>query len=213
MVLQYTALGDSLTTGRGSGLFSAGFVQRFRDMMEADLKSKTAVSVFAKSGLDTEGILGLLSYPYVQKQIQAADMITITGCGNDLIESVLSYQSSQDETIFRRASAHCHENFEKMIAQIANIKGLDPSPYAIRVFNLYNPFPSIGIADQWITSFNSHLKTLASAPHVKIADVYSVFKGKEQEYLSFDGVHPNSNGYQAMAEVLQGIGYRELSVS
>ncbi|PNB66450.1 spore gernimation protein, partial [Pseudomonas sp. GW456-E7] len=28
MVLRYTALGDSLTTGRGSGLFSPGFVRR-----------------------------------------------------------------------------------------------------------------------------------------------------------------------------------------
>ncbi len=61
--------------------------------------------------------------------------------------------------------------------------------------------------------FNSHLETLASAPHVKIADAYSIFKGKEQEYLSFDGVHPNSKGYQAMAEAVHKLGYKELSVS
>ncbi|CAN2253896.1 GDSL-type esterase/lipase family protein [Bacillus vallismortis] len=213
MVLRYTALGDSLTTGRGSGLFSPGFVQRLGDMMDADLKTKTAISIFAKSGLNTEEILGLLSHPHVQKCIQAAGMITITGCGNDLIDSVFAYQTSKDETIFSRASAHCHENFEKMIAKIAAIKGENPSPYAIRVFNLYNPFPSIDIAGQWITSFNSHLETLASAPHVKIADAYSIFKGNEQEYLSFDGVHPNSKGYQAMAEAVHKLGYQELSVS
>ncbi|MFL6978242.1 SGNH/GDSL hydrolase family protein [Bacillus inaquosorum] len=213
MVLQYTALGDSLTTGRGSGLFSPGFVQRFGDMMEADLQTKTAISIFAKSGLNTEEILGLLSYPFVQKCIKGADMITITGCGNDLIDSVLAYQTSKDETIFSHASAHCHENFEKMIAKIAEIKGENPSPYAIRVFNLYNPFPGIEIAGKWITSFNSHLETLASAPHVKIADAYSIFKEKEQEYLSFDGVHPNSKGYQAMAEAVHKLGYKELSVS
>ncbi|MFP9052138.1 spore germination lipase LipC, partial [Enterococcus faecalis] len=76
MVLRYTALGDSLTTGRGSGLFSPGFVQRFGDMMEADLKTRTAINIFARSGLNTEEILGLLSYPYVQKCIRDADMIT-----------------------------------------------------------------------------------------------------------------------------------------
>ncbi|WP_434705622.1 GDSL-type esterase/lipase family protein [Bacillus atrophaeus] len=211
MRIEYTALGDSLTVGRGSGLFSSGFVQRFRHIMQADLEAEVSVSVFAKSGLETEEILHLLSLPYVQKRIQTADMITITGCGNDLFESVRAFQENPDETIFRRASEHCHENFEKMITQIARIKWKNAPPYAIRVFNLYNPFPDIPIADKWITSYNSHLSQLASAPHVKIADVYSAFKGKEKEYLSFDGVHPNSQGYQVMADTLQKIGYGEIA--
>ncbi|MCI4139878.1 spore gernimation protein, partial [Bacillus vallismortis] len=42
MVLRYTAQGDSLTTGRGTGLISPGFDQRLGDMMDADLKTKTA---------------------------------------------------------------------------------------------------------------------------------------------------------------------------
>lgn len=51
MRIEYTALGDSLTVGRGSGLFSSGFVQRFRHIMQADLEAEVSVSVFAKSGV------------------------------------------------------------------------------------------------------------------------------------------------------------------
>lgn len=213
MALVYTALGDSLTTGRGAGPFSPGFVQRFRCMMEEDLQTKTDVSIFAKSGLETGEILELMSWPYIQRRIQAADMITITGCGNDLIDSVRTYQETSDTSIFTRVSAHCYENFEKMIARIADIKGKHPAPYEVRVFNLYNPFPSIPIAEKWISSYNAHLSTLASKPHVKIADVHSAFKGKMDEYLSFDRVHPNSKGYEAMACVLRRLGYGSLAAS
>ncbi len=73
-------------------------------------------------------------------------MITITGCGNDLIDSVLAYQTSKDETIFSRVSAHCHKNFEKMIAKVAEIKGENPSrtpfvcsTYTIRFPKLISP--------------------------------------------------------------------------
>ncbi|MEL4012004.1 spore gernimation protein [Bacillus velezensis] len=213
MGLVYTALGDSLTTGRGSGPFSAGFVQRFGRMMAEDLQTRTDVSIFAKSGLETVEILGLMSLPYIQRRIQAADMITITGCGNDLIDSVQAYQQTSDASVFTSVSSHCHENFEKMIAKIAALKGPHPSPYEIRVFNLYNPFPGISIAEKWISSYNAHLSTLASAPHVKIADVHSAFKGKMNEYLSHDRVHPNSKGYEVMACVLRGLGYGSLTRS
>jgi hypothetical protein len=37
-----------------------------------------------------------------------------------------------------------------MIAKIAALKGPHPSPYEIRVFNLYNPFPGISIAERGV---------------------------------------------------------------
>ena len=99
--------------GEGSGPFSAGFVQRFGRMMAEDLQTRTDVSIFAKSGLETGEILGLMSLPYIQRRIQAADMITITGCGNDLIDSVQAYQQTSDASVFTSVSSHCHENFER----------------------------------------------------------------------------------------------------
>lgn len=92
-------------------------------MMAEDLQTRTDVSIFAKSGLETGEILGLMSFPYIQRRIQAADMITITGCGNDLIDSVQAYQQTSDASVFTSVSSHCHENFEKMITKIAALKG------------------------------------------------------------------------------------------
>ena len=97
-----------------------------------------------------------------------------------------------------------------MLEKIGDIKGDKDTRYLVRLLNLYNPFPSIELADRWISGFNRHLKQLESAPQIKVIDTYAVFKGREKEYLSIDRVHPNSRGYEAMAENLRAAGYGPL---
>ncbi|WP_077735694.1 GDSL-type esterase/lipase family protein [Bacillus sonorensis] len=210
MTLQYVALGDSLTVGVGSGLFEPGFVQRYKKKVEEDLKQDVSLVKFAKSGLETAEILDILNMPFVKEQVKKADVITITGCGNDLLRSLDIYEKEKDEHVFLEASSHCQKNYSNMLEKINEIKGEKDGCYVIRLLNLYNPFPHIELADKWITGFNRHLKQLESPPHVKVIDTYAVFKGREKELLSFDRVHPNSRGYEAMAEKLREAGYGPL---
>jgi lysophospholipase L1-like esterase len=37
---------------------------------------------------------------------------------------------------------------------------------------------------------------------VKLADVYPLFVGKAQEYISQDIIHPNDTGYRVMADAV-----------
>ena len=210
MTLQYTALGDSLTVGVGAGLFEPGFVQRYKRKMEEDLNEEVSLIVFAKSGLETSEILAMLNEPFIMEQVKKADVITITGCGNDLLQSLEIYEKEKDEHVFLEASSHCQKNYSGMLEKIREIKGEKDTRYLVRLLNLYNPFPSIELADKWISGFNRHLKQLESAPQIKVIDTYAVFKGHEQEYLSIDRVHPNSRGYEAMAENLRASGYGPL---
>jgi len=46
--------------------------------------------------------------------------------------------------------------------------------------------------------------------NVKVADIYSVFKGNEKAFISSGGVHPNSSGYYQMALALSKLGYSPL---
>ena len=210
MTLQYTALGDSLTVGVGAGLFEPGFVQRYKRKMEEDLNEEVSLIVFAKSGLETSEILAMLNEPFIMEQVKKADVITITGCGNDLLQSLEIYEKEKDEHVFLEASSHCQKNYSGMLEKIGDIKGDKDTRYLVRLLNLYNPFPSIELADKWISGFNRHLKQLESAPQIKVIDTYAVFKGREKEYLSIDRVHPNSRGYEAMAENLRASGYGPL---
>jgi lysophospholipase L1-like esterase len=41
--------------------------------------------------------------------------------------------------------------------------------------------------------------------------LYSAFKGREEELLSRDNVHPNQKGYIVMAKTIEGLGYGPLT--
>ncbi|MEI4789657.1 GDSL-type esterase/lipase family protein [Bacillus sp. FJAT-53060] len=198
----YVAIGDSLTVGVGARLFGGGFAEWYAAMVEKKLHSPVKLSVYAKSGLTTEEILQLFQRSDVRRAIAHADIITITGCGNDLVQAVLQYEKGEDEKKLLQASMHCQANFSKMIQEIAQIKRGQHQPYSVYLMNLYNPFPEIPIAERWLQQYNQHLRLLAANPHVEVVDVYRMFEGHEREYLSIDQFHPNHKGYEAMAEAL-----------
>lgn len=198
----YVAIGDSLTVGVGARLFGGGFAERFVTMVEKRLHMPIELSVFAKSGLTTEEILRLFKRSDVRRAIAQADIITITGCGNDLVQAVQQYEEGEDEKKLLQASMHCQANFHNMIQEIAHIKRGQHQPYCIYLLNLYNPFPQIPIAERWLQKYNQHLRLLAADPHVEVVDIYHVFEGHGRDYLAIDQFHPNHKGYQAMADAL-----------
>ncbi|WP_226566604.1 GDSL-type esterase/lipase family protein [Bacillus stratosphericus] len=198
----YVAIGDSLTVGVGARLFGGGFAERYAAMVEKKLHSPVKLSVYAKSGLTTEEILQRFKLSEVRRAIAQADIITITGCGNDLVQAVQQYEEGGDEKKLLQASMHCQANFTKMVQEIALIKRGQHQPYSVYLMNLYNPFPEIPIAERWLQQYNQHLRLLAANPHVEVVDVYRMFEGHEREYLSIDQFHPNHKGYEAMAEAL-----------
>ncbi|MGZ9698975.1 GDSL-type esterase/lipase family protein [Bacillus safensis] len=198
----YVAIGDSLTVGVGARLFGGGFTQRFRWLLEKKTHAPVELSVFAKSGLTTDEILQLFKRSELRRAIAAADIITITGCANDLVQAVQQDEEGEDEKKLLQAVMHCQANFSKMIQEIAQIKRGQHEPYCVYLMNLYNPFPQIPIAGRWLQQYNQQLRLLTANPHVEVVDVYKGFEGHERAYLSIDQFHPNPKGYDAMAEAL-----------
>ncbi|APT48490.1 spore gernimation protein [Bacillus safensis] len=198
----YVAIGDSLTVGVGARLFGGGFTQRFRWLLEKKTHAPVELSVFAKSGLTTDEILQLFKRSELRRAIAAADIITITGCANDLVQAVQQDEEGEDEKKLLQAVMHCQANFSKMIQEIAQIKRGQHEHYCVYLMNLYNPFPQIPIAGRWLHQYNQQLRLLAANPHVEVVDVYKAFEGHERAYLSIDQFHPNPKGYDAMAEAL-----------
>lgn len=197
----YVAIGDSLTVGVGARLFGGGFAERYQWMLEKKTQASVELSVFAKSGLTTDQILQLFKRSDVRRAIAPADIITITGCGNDLVQAIQQYEKGEDEKKLLQATLHCQANFSKMIQEIAQIKR-GQQPYCVYLMNLYNPFPQIPIAGRWLQQYNHQLRLLAANPYVEVVDVYRAFEGHERDYLSIDQFHPNHKGYEAMAKAL-----------
>ncbi len=208
----YVALGDSLTAGIGANLFSPGFVQRFQRMAEAELHTQIFVQVFTHSGYLSRDILKMLEDEFVRGRMKEADIITITAGGNDLISAARQYEEDRNEKDFSFALNQCMENYRKILYAVKQLKEKSSPPFILRVIDLYNPFPENVLANKWINKFNLQLKNLAKEPNISVAEIDSIFKGHEKEYLSIDRIHPNDRGYQKIAESLNRLGYDGLEV-
>jgi lysophospholipase L1-like esterase len=96
----------------------------------------------------------------------------------------------------------------QIISTIQKLKKECGVPYRVYVLNLYNPLPQIPLADKWVRLFNRQLNSFDNGSTIRVADLYSIFKGRQDELLSRrDHIHPNDLGYQEIAETLVHLGY------
>lgn len=210
MSLYYVAIGDSLSAGIGTSLFSPGFVQRYRRMAERELEEPVYVQTIARPGYQTSDILSELENESTADQIQQAELITITAGENDFIQAVRKYQQDRNRKDYYQNLKTSMQNYSKIIKRVIVLKQASEKPYLIRLVNLYNPFPDEMMADNWIKNFNRLPKDFSLKMNVKYVQIEKVIGGSEKEYIALDGIHPNDIGYERIAESLHHLGYDEL---
>ncbi len=206
--LLYVAIGDSLTRGVGA-FFGPGFVFRYIKMTEQILRKKVLLHRFGKNGATTSQILDMIQHPLTERAIQYANIITITAGGNDLIDAEELYFKTDNEIVFEESLYRAKNNLSLMIDHIVKLKNYDLNHVMINIVNLYNPTPFIYETQKWIQSYNYFLLEKVT-DHIQVADAYSAFYGRTKQLLSFDHIHPNKRGYQAIAQSLTNIGYNGL---
>ena len=206
--LRYLAIGDSLTVGIGVPFMDPGYVEYYRCLSQQILKKRISYQKFARSGATTEDVLRMLHAPIVAEAVKCANIITITAGGDDLINAAKEFLVNKNEEIISRAIKQSGKNISKILERIHHLDKQDK--YILRLQNLYNPFSDIPIADEGIRAFNKLISSFGREMNVKVADIYSVFKGNEKALISPGGVHPNSKGYYQMALALSRLGYSPL---
>lgn len=211
MGYQYTAIGDSLTKGFGA-LPGHGFVPVYRRMAENRLGAAVATANLGINGLTTAELMQRLRGSSMYRQaIREADIITLSIGGNDLIRAArgaAGYPGSQGR-VLRSALQECKQNFSGLIGTLEQLKAGARKPYIIRVVGLYNPYPRIAAATDWVLEFNRHAARYSSRV-VGFAPIYNDFSGNEGNLLFIDHVHPNGRGYRVIAEKLSALGYGRL---
>jgi lysophospholipase L1-like esterase len=208
MSYQYTAIGDSLTTGFGA-LPGNGFVPVYRRMAEGRLRSSVVSTNLGVNGLTTSELeQRLRRNSMIREAIRAADIITLSIGGNDLIRAAKSAvkQPGNLSTELRRSLQECKRNFSAIMGMLMQLKAGTRRPFIIRIVGLYNPYPQVVGATEWVRQFNSYASQYSSRV-CGFASVYSEFSGNERGLLSIDHLHPNGRGYRVIAEKLDALGY------
>ncbi|WP_235775326.1 MULTISPECIES: GDSL-type esterase/lipase family protein [Paenibacillus] len=211
MVYQYTALGDSLTTGFGA-LPGSGFVPVYRRMSEVALRSFVAYTNLGVNGLTTSELEQRVRYhPLFRQSIREADLITVSIGGNDLIHAAREAggQSRSSQAVFDRALQESKGHLAAVMSRIYQEKQGASNPWLVRIVGLYNPYPQMAGASDWVQRFNRQLAQYCGR-ECAFADIYDSFAGHERELLSIDRLHPNGRGYRLIADRLQSLGYSRL---
>ncbi|NQX46973.1 lysophospholipase [Paenibacillus tritici] len=211
MVYQYTAIGDSLTTGFGA-LPGSGFVPVYRRMAEGRLRSPVVSTNLGINGLTTEGLKQRLKTSAVYRgAVKNAQIITVSIGGNDLIKAARAAapRPGEFQAILQKALRDCKRNFSEIMGILSQLKAGTRSTYIIRIVGLYNPYPQVEVATEWVRQFNRYAAGYSSNI-IRFASVYHEFAGNERGLLFLDHIHPNGRGYRVIAVKLDALGYGNL---
>lgn len=211
MGYQYTAIGDSLTTGFGA-LPGNGFVPVYRRLAEGRLRVPVGAVNLGINGLTTEGLeQRLRSDSVFRHSVRNADIITVSIGGNDLIKAAKStaLRPADLSPVLQRALRVCKRNFGDIMGLLWHLKARSSNPYIIRIVGLYNPYPQLTEASYWVQQFNRYAAGYSSSI-CGFASIYYEFAGNERSLLSLDHLHPNGKGYRVIAGKLDALGYGRL---
>ncbi|SDM68854.1 Lysophospholipase L1 [Fictibacillus solisalsi] len=207
----YTALGDSISVGIGSSDEWGSFAHRYHLLTEHALLKMYDLHNYSKNGYTTQDVLASIEEPKVRKALQRSEIITITAGGNDLIKAGKKYLLNKQEAELHMTLKECQKNMSRILKQIIQLKEKGRSSYIIRLTNIYNPYHRWDTAYKWVRLLNRHIENFQTLPNVKVADIYSLFVGREKELLSWDSIHPNSVGHRVIAQAVYDTGYGRLS--
>jgi len=211
MGYQYTAIGDSLTTGFGA-LPGNGFVPVYRRMAESRLNTAVDATNLGVNGSTTAELSRRLrTHPLYREALREAELITLSIGGNDLIRAARSSAGQPGNTsrILGNALQECKSNFAGIMGTLSELKSRSAAPYIIRIVGLYNPYPQFGEATDWVQQFNRYAAGFSSRV-CGFAAIYNQFAGNERALLSLDHLHPNGRGYRVIAGQLNALGYGRL---
>ncbi|SQC53142.1 GDSL-like Lipase/Acylhydrolase [Listeria newyorkensis] len=206
------AMGDSLTEGSGDEENDGGYVGIIKTKLakREDVRSVTTEN-YGVGGNRVDQLLKRLdTQPDFQDDVKAANAISITIGGNDVVKVIRSKLLDAKKSDFTKANEKFDANLTKLLDDIRDLNPDAP----IYLFGIYNPyttyFSEMKVLDDIISEWNASTKeTLAKVNDTHFISVNKQLEersatkeGKANPNLSDDLFHPNHAGYQKMADAL-----------
>ncbi len=224
--LIYVALGDPLTVGTGASY--KGYVARYADYLRTDTSTQVSVINLGQDGQTSSELLHTLRNDAASRQaVRAANVITFNTGLNDLGHAGEAYENgtcrgADNQDCLRAAVETFKENWNAIIAEILSLRsssntiirtiGIGHTP-RIFVDDAITTWPNEGKIENfrflkpYVEEINHYIATTTADKDVPYVEVYL-----EKSHVNPDGVHPNDEGYQIIAEQLRELGYSPLAI-
>ncbi|WP_460016378.1 SGNH/GDSL hydrolase family protein [Lactovum odontotermitis] len=213
--LNYTAIGDSLTSGVGDSTKEGGFVPLLAHQIEAADNCKVNYQNFGKAGDTSVQIYNrLIKQKKIQTAVKSADIITITVGGNDLMKAFrgkLTNLSSLKVSDFNKPAQAYQKQLVKLFDEIRSLGKADVKIYVLGIYNpFYLSFSDIPEFQELFDKWNKAAEETVNqekATFVSISNLIEKGSGAEtgtaNDLLSqYDEFHPNNVGYKIMANAV-----------
>ena len=215
----YLALSDSLAANVGVSVPMEGYVSRFHGYLERTTGRSLDLLNLGISGESTISIVkGQLPQALNEIATRRNDgdpSTTVSFLSLDLgANDLLAHLGSDDcqvpartQACQTRANAALQSfegNFDQIVSSLA--EALEPGA-DFYIMTAYNPF-SVGLGlpiesftDEVIERLNVIIRETAVAHGARVGDPYDLMRGKAASWTNmlFGDIHPNANGYQALA--------------
>jgi lysophospholipase L1-like esterase len=204
--LDYVALGDSLAAGVGA---HRGYVDRYAHYVETDTGASVKVVNLGRSGQTSSQLLDALRNDHsMQRKLRAAEIITFNIGINDLGQAGEAYENGgcggeDNRRCLRAAAERVKGNWDAIISELLGLRSTDEA--VVRTAGL-GYTPRVGeVFEPYLDEVNRHIAGSAAGNEIPYAQPYL-----DKGYINPDGVHPNDDGYEVIAEQLRELGYSPL---
>ena len=213
--INYVVLGDSIASGYG--------LEDTLDCYAATIAEEKSyfLSNDAVPGHTTSDLLNIVCNNKVARNdITDADVISISICGNDLIQFLANASTSQlfdimlngvNASSVKEAAQKVRTNLHNICEEIRSLNPTAPIIFQSQYNPLYaNPQYSsyASMADKLAPAFDTvYNELMDSYANIFVADVHEAFDNYykttgKYDIIQSDGIHPSESGHDLIAEVI-----------
>ncbi|HZG79062.1 MAG TPA: GDSL-type esterase/lipase family protein [Paenibacillus sp.] len=199
--IKLTAVGDSLTFGTGAPE-KKGFVWVVQELWRSGRPLDIVHRNYGVVGATTaETLERLLANGELRRAVAAADVVTLTAGGNDLIRAAMRMYIQGETRSMKPGMRAFALAYQDLLGELVSVHRTMERDARIVVTDCYNPFPQVRDAVLWINFVNRCIHRCAAAydGKVLVAHAYDAFLGREAHLFADDGVHPNEGGHAVLA--------------
>ena len=201
-MLKILCFGDSITLGE-KDIEQGGWADRlkkkyFEQFVDSQTQKVTLYNL-GVAGETTDGLVKRFDSELRARNINGQSLLVVFAYGaNDIV--IHKNKNIVPESYYISNLKRCIESAKKIKADVLLLNLL---PIADSIDGQVNQHGKLRF-DHDIQAYNRTIKKLSHEMNCECLDLYASFVEKnKQEYLSSDGVHPNSNGHKLLYQKIK----------